>query len=136
MNVPNQNIIPLDLNRLDADILSIDEKISSLQAQRAELVMVRNYITKLSPIKEQPTFSFPSSDVGISEFILTLLEQGKLDTVQIAMEYGKSVGKNSEDVRNNVSNALSRLKDKDLIRRIPKGQGRKEGSIWELIKKE
>jgi len=118
------------------------ERIESLEAQIAKLEQLLRYEKELqSHIDTINSNGISSTFVennskpprGVGEFILNYLEKNpKAETKDIIKQYAQHIHDNPENVRNNVSNTLSRLKSSKLVKNRPNPGGRRFGSKWFL----
>ena len=150
----NSEKYSIDLSKVEEEILAIDEKIASLNRDKEIKIAVKNYIleygifTKDSSknnFSTQGSFSTHTTinpivendgelKIGVSEFILNYLkEQQQAGTSNIINAYSKAKKKGYEVVRNNVSNALSRLKESNKIIVVEKNAF---GSVFALKENE
>lgn len=131
-----QNIIQVDRAKIDNEILDLRSQIDKLTEDlevRLNLIKYIESITVNGTLKKDNTDS-PKQNVGVSEFILSFLNDGGRDTKDIINGYAAQTNSTYGKVSGNVSNALSRLKTSQKINNKLKPGGRKAGSAWFLIK--
>jgi hypothetical protein len=123
------NIIKIDLAIVDREIDELREQIAKLNNELQIRVQLKNYATinsigtfesntKLNGVeketKENAIKNGGSSGVSnfrVSDFILKFLSgREAAESKDIILAYAEDQGKTYSEVRNNVSNALSRLK--------------------------
>lgn len=131
-------IVSIDLDQLEREIKTLRDELDLK-------VALRNYILERykSPISVIPKYYgggqleilTPDSalrQIGISDWIVNLLtDMGPRETKEIIEAYSSYLDKPYESVRNNVSNALTRLKDAG---RIEQSEGEGRGSVWSVPK--
>jgi hypothetical protein len=138
------NIIQIDISKIDPEVQEIEKKISELHVQIDELMdqiefkkRLKKYALNLNGNSMPLTKEINSERAikGISEFIINfLLNNGKSASKTINSAYADHLGKHAEEVRNNISNALSRLKDSGRIG--SEGNGGKGGGHRWFAKKQ
>lgn len=131
-----QNIIQVDRAKIDNEILDLRSQIDKLTEDlevRLNLIKYIESITVNGTLNKGNTDS-PKQNVGVSEFILSFLNDGERDTKDIINGYATQINSTYGKVSGNVSNALSRLKTSKKINNKLKPGGRKAGSAWFLIK--
>lgn len=134
------NLYKIDLSNIDNEILEIENQIITLNAKKALKVELKEYIKKNAIPLNGHTNELASSVKiinsgygGISDFITFYLDISPgVDTKTIITSYAKETKKTYEEVSNNISNALSRLKTAKKIRSEEKPGGRKAGFNWFL----
>lgn len=131
------NIITLDISKLDNEIYAIEAQIAELNAKKAMKIELREYIKKNAISNQQEPVKHPENafyeNMGISDFIVTYLKYYKdSDTKSIISAYCHLKNKKYDEVANNVSNALSRLKTAGELRSEEQEGGRRAGLIWNL----
>lgn len=133
MEVKNENIIPVDISELDAEILEIEQQISKLQAKREELQLVRRYaMNKAKRVSD----AIPLTTKKLSEFILSDLKIGNADGSQLLSRYAMLIGQKVDSaLSNRFGNTLFRLKTDELIDGKPKGASRRFGTEYSITKK-
>ena len=134
MEAKQQNIVPVNLSEIDSELLELDTKIRALQTDRETLMSVRRFIASKAN-SNQPVV-YPILDLGVSDYIISLLRKSNLEGRAIKLSYANAIGKTVKDISNNVGNALTRLKDKGEIDSVPNGKSKKAGSVYRLIKKD
>ena len=107
---------------IKVDLAVLDTEIADIKHQLQKRVELREFLAAYGePIVPQIKIDHETFDIGygptkpnlqISEFILELLKDGERRTAkEVGEAYALYVGKNAEDIKNNIANALSRLKD-------------------------
>ena len=134
-----ENIIQVDLSKIDSEILSIESEISALEAKKAKKLDVKDFLINNALPKNGHTvaatvIATAAQYGGISDFIVNFLGNNPgVDTRAVITAYASHTGKSYDDISNNISNALSRLKD-TKIRGVEKPEGgRKAGLNWYKI---
>lgn len=118
--MPN-NIVQIDLTKLDEEISSIDRDIEMLVKKKNQKIDLREYIKTIStplpvPTFKAKTFSAVEQVLGISDFLVNYIKDNKdIETRLLVDAYSLYLGKPAKDVYNNVANALSRLKSQGRI---------------------
>jgi len=129
-------LVTLDISKLDNDILDIEKEISVLNTKKALKVELREYIKKNAIVNGTPQANtHPDNafdkNMGVSDFIMTYLKYYPAsDTKSIITAYAIKKELKYDDVANNVSNALSRIKTAGRIRSEEQEGGRRAGLIW------
>lgn len=140
MDTPAVNIIPVNLAEIDKELFEISDKLKPLLDRKTQLLNVRDYVASLGTlqnfeaphiVKEKPT----DNALEISDFLLLALKNAPLDNGQLNKLYAAHINQPISSVKNNVSNALTRLKKLGLITREIKGNGPKSGSICTITEK-
>lgn len=119
-----KNIVQIDINKIDSEIEELQREINlrvqmKLYAQRFAI-----------PDTGSAVQSTPLTNETVSDFINKNLKDGKRSTKELITAYAKHKGKKYDEVANNISNALTRLKSADKIRN-EKVEG-SLGSVWFL----
>jgi hypothetical protein len=153
------NIIQVDIGPLDSEIKSIEDQIAGLEAALKIKRELRQYIlehgvsgtlsTKENgnghtgtfvekPFDFGPTLVIPAN-ASVSQFIVAYIKNRHkvqpdtvLETSDIVKAYAKHTNKEPVDIRNNVYNALNRLKDVELTAETVEGKGT---SVWRIKKR-
>lgn len=132
-------IIRIDISKIDEEIVEHEKQIAKLQADIEFKKNLKNYAISNGIANVNIRSKANSNDApadGISYFITSYLKaNGKSDTTDIRKAYADSVSKKSDDVKNNVANALSRLKIAGKVNNELNGKGKKAGSKWHLLDK-
>jgi hypothetical protein len=151
----NINIIPVNIAPLEKEIAEAEaavkearDKITYWENILAQKQTIRNYIIHQGGNKKNgsnstaigvfaepaPKLEIAESDIGISGFILRELFKGDKTTKVLSEEFAKQRSKDYDVARNNISNALSRLRDSGQIdRRFKRGS---KAATWFLLNKE
>jgi len=148
------NIIPINIAPLDKEIAEAEEavklareRLSQLEAVLTQKQLIKKYILSLGQNNKNgadhytPTSGtayyghlktdIAESNLGISDFIIKELNGRSKTTKELADEFAKYKGWEFEIARNNISNALARLRDIGKIdRRFRSGE---RGADWFLI---
>ena len=129
------NIIQVDLAEIDRDILEAQKHLDILISAK-KYAQSKNIAIKSLVGSDIQIVTHHNNDImGVSDFIMSLLKKNdKTDTRVIIKSYADHTQKEYDEVRGNVSNALSRLKKAKQINNEVKSGGRKAGSFWVLIK--
>lgn len=130
------NTVAIDLTKIDSEIASLELEIEKIKTEIDFRKNLKKYILgqgllftnsqeekdiKREVINPNSIFSGitvtpTQSGLGISDFIFKFLEaNGKKESRAIIQAYANYTGKPFDEVRNNVSNALSRLKGNNKI---------------------
>jgi hypothetical protein len=134
----NSTIVSVDMSKIDREIQDYEKQITELQSAMEVLKTLKKYV--LSPgvnAATDPAIKHTTeiAATGISEFIIAYLRiHGKSSAKDIALAYSVHVRRKYEEVRNNVSNALARLKVLTKIDSEESGIGRKGGHLWYIKK--
>ena len=143
----SNNIVEIDLSKLEADIIETQNKLALLMstkkyAQSIAVSTSRVVVNKEVAItKEKPTKASSKTTqtpkkklLSVTDFILKFLKSNdKVDSNAINKAYSVYVSKTEKQVEGNIANALSRLKTAKKVNNEPKPNGKK-GSLWFLIK--
>ena len=128
------NIIQVDLAEIDRDILEAQKRLDILMSAK-KYAQSKNIAIKSVVSSNIQIVTPHNNNMGVSDFIMSLLTNNdKTDTRVIIQSYADHTHKKYDEVRGNVSNALSRLKKAKQIKNEVKSGGRKAGSLWILIK--
>lgn len=131
-----ENIVQVDLSKIDSEILALENEIAALNAKKAIKLGVKEFVlANALPANGHAVQFKPTIDTtqygGISEFIIAFLGNNPgCDTRAIINAYAAHTRKKYDDISNNISNALSRLKTMGKIRSEEKPGGRKAGLRW------
>lgn len=131
-----ENIVQIDLAKIDSDILAIESEISALEAKKALKLGVKEFLINNALPKNGHTvtttlIATTAQYGGISDFIVNFLASNPgVDTRAVITAYAAHTGKQYDDVSNNISNALSRLKDNKIRGEEKQTGGRKAGLNW------
>ncbi len=127
-----QNIIPVDLDKIDIAIRETALHLEMLSTMKKYILSMANQnSTPVAPKKDKE-----GKKMKISEFLLYFLgEHGKSDAKVITQAYADYINSSYEDESGNVSNALSRLKTAGKIGNEERPGGKKAGYLWFLITK-
>ena len=136
-----ENIVQIDLAKIDIEISAIENEIAELEAKKSLKIGVKDFLLKNAISKNGGTKTITQSIIngsvqygGISEFIVKFLEgHPGADTRAVITAYATHMGKKYDDVSNNISNALSRLKDSKIRGEEKDSGGRKAGLNWYKI---
>lgn len=135
-------ITPIHLPGTESNILAIKAQIAKLQRILKFEEEMKSHIENIN--ENGLPLALGNSDDTVTkhprklgEFILSHLKKNsKVDTKDIIKAYAVHVHDNPENVRNNVSNALTRLKSDSKVKNKPNPGGRRYGSKWSLTKTE
>jgi hypothetical protein len=136
-----QNIAQIDVASIDQEIKILEQEISDLQGlislkkHSLEIKMeVKKYIesNSLKANNSNKNVIIPPG-AGLTEFILAYLERGRTDTSLIIKAYADYTKADYNDVANNISNALNRLRGAGKVGSEANEGGRKAGSKWFLV---
>lgn len=130
------NTVAIDLNKIDSEIAGLELEIEKIKTEIDFRKNLKKYIlgqgllfknSQETQATKQPivhsnslfngiTITPAQPDLGISDFIFKFLEaNGKKESRTIIQAYADYTKKSFDEVRNNVSNALSRLKGNNKI---------------------
>jgi len=142
----NDTIYKIDITNLDNEIETLEDSIKELTAKKAIKLELKEYIIKNAvPLNGGSNGLFikngkENEDLykkvygGVSDFILSYLRSNPgADSKSIINAYAKNTNQKYEDISNNISNALSRLKTAFKINGEEKAGGRKAGFKWYLV---
>jgi hypothetical protein len=130
---------------LDKDISQLENDIREKQEKLDLLLSIRDYVTnKYKPEMSAPRsqleiaitdslFNHSVASLEISDFILDYLSRGgEKETKDILMAYASYKRASPDSVRNNIGNALSRLKASGKL--VTESAPNIKGSIYKLVK--
>jgi hypothetical protein len=121
----NNKTIQVDISKLDSEIEQLQSQIDELQAkvklrQQFKDYLVSNYVggsEESSEVVVNPSKSLNTIPTTISEFITAFVAKNEGATGrQVAEGYADAIQAEYHDIRNNVFNALSRLKSAHKLR--------------------
>lgn len=121
------NIVQIDLSKVDKDIKDIENHVLALQQELDLMRNLKKYAISISIDKSNGLngHSLPQATKTVSVFIIDFLkERGTSYTRDVITAYAEHQGRKYIDVRNNVSNALTRLKQSNKIHSREKIDGR------------
>ncbi len=138
------NIVEIDLNKLDADIAETQKQLELLISTRkyaqsiaikADQVLVNKEETQTKTVSSPAKKSSSKASLGVTKFILSFLRgNDKVDSNTIIKAYATYLKKTEKQVAGNVANALSRLKSSHKVNNAPTPEGKKKGTHWFLLK--
>ncbi|MBC9930001.1 hypothetical protein [Chitinophaga qingshengii] len=142
----DKKIVQIDLSKVDAEILEIDQElkelalsIKRLENERTEKVRFKEFILANmdkygKPLDIVPKITMSKGKHDISDFVLNYLRKyGNVKVSSLIESYASDTGKDSNLARSNVSNALTRLKGSGKVENEKDDNGK---SIWRLKKSE
>lgn len=123
------NIIQLDLTKIDLEIQRLNKELEDLKSLRTLAVR----IARGNGLSSPPTKKDGANRGSPSEFIISYIKTGSWETKDIIEAYANSVDKKPGDVRNNISNALVRLKYQGRINKS--ADTADNGGTWYITEK-
>ncbi|HLY70701.1 MAG TPA: hypothetical protein VKR53_13300 [Puia sp.] len=130
--------VTINLPAIDDKIKAIEEEIQSLIADKKDWQSFRQKVILLGEAAANSKHiatngkKRPKKMEGISKFILDFLQKGETPYGELLKAWGEKSGKTKEEIGNNLSNTLSRLRRSGKTLNKVNSRGRRFGSSWYL----